>query len=59
MLIISRRCGEAFIIGDDVKISVLSIKGNQIRLGIDAPRETTVLREEVADRRKKEPKDED
>ncbi|WP_298636006.1 carbon storage regulator CsrA [uncultured Umboniibacter sp.] len=52
MLIISRRCGESFIIGDDVKITVLSVKGNQIRIGIDAPKETTILREEVADRRR-------
>ncbi len=52
MLIISRRCGESFIIGDDVKITVLSVKGNQIRFGIDAPKETTILREEVVDRRK-------
>jgi carbon storage regulator len=51
MLIISRRCGESFIIGDDVKITVLSVKGNQIRVGIDAPKETTILREEVRDRR--------
>lgn len=51
MLIISRRCGESFIIGDDVKITVLSVKGNQIRIGIDAPKETTILREEVRDRR--------
>ena len=51
MLIISRRCGESFIIGDDVKITVLSVKGNQIRIGIDAPKETTILREEVLDRR--------
>jgi len=52
MLIISRRCGESFIIGDDVKITVLSVKGNQIRFGIDAPKETTILREEVVDKRK-------
>ncbi|RMA81413.1 carbon storage regulator CsrA [Umboniibacter marinipuniceus] len=51
MLIISRRCGESFVIGDDVKITVLSVKGNQIRIGIDAPKETTILREEVIDRR--------
>ena len=51
MLIISRRCSESVIIGDDVKLTVLSVKGNQIRLGIDAPKETTILREEVVDRR--------
>jgi len=47
MLVLSRRLGETLIIGDDVKITVLGISGNQIRLGIDAPREVSVHREEV------------
>lgn len=47
MLILSRRSGESFLIGDDVTITVLSSKGNQVRLGIDAPRKTPVHREEI------------
>lgn len=53
MLIISRRSGETLVIGDDIKITVLSTKGNQIRLGIDAPKETKVYREEILERLKK------
>lgn len=47
MLVLSRRLGETLIIGDDVKITVLGISGNQVRLGIAAPREVSVHREEV------------
>jgi carbon storage regulator len=47
MLILSRRPGESIRIGDDVMITVISISGNQIRLGIRAPREIRVLREEI------------
>lgn len=47
MLVLSRRLGETLIIGDDVKISVLGISGNQVRLGIDAPKDISVHREEV------------
>lgn len=47
MLVLSRRLGETLIIGDDVKISVLGISGNQVRLGIDAPKDVSVHREEV------------
>ncbi len=47
MLILTRRVGESVMIGDDVKISVLGIKGNQIRLGVAAPREISVHREEI------------
>jgi carbon storage regulator len=50
MLILTRRIGESVMIGDDVKISVLGIKGNQIRLGISAPREVAVHREEIFQR---------
>ncbi len=47
MLILTRRTGEAVIIGDNVRIAVLDIRGNQVRLGVEAPREVTVHREEV------------
>jgi carbon storage regulator len=47
MLVLSRRLGETLIIGDDVKITVLGISGNQVRLGIAAPKEVSVHREEV------------
>ncbi len=50
MLILSRRCGESFMIGDDIKVTVLASKGNQIRLGIDAPRTLPVHREEIFQR---------
>lgn len=47
MLILTRRIGENLIIGDDVKIAVLGVKGNQVRLGIEAPKTTSVHREEI------------
>jgi carbon storage regulator len=47
MLILSRRPGESVTIGDDVIVTVVSVSGNQIRLGITAPREVRVLREEI------------
>ena len=47
MLILSRRPGESLIIGDNITINVLGIQGNQVRLGIEAPREVTVHREEI------------
>jgi carbon storage regulator len=47
LLILTRREGENIIIGDDVTISVLGIKGNQVRIGIDAPKNVSVHREEI------------
>ena len=47
MLILTRRMGETLIIGDDVNVTVLGIKGNQVRLGINAPNDVSVHREEI------------
>jgi len=50
MLILSRRCGEAIVIDERVTITVLSIKGRQVRIGIDAPDDVNVHREEIYQR---------
>ena len=47
MLVLSRRLGETLIIGDEIKLTVLGISGNQVRIGIAAPKEVSVHREEV------------
>ncbi len=54
MLILTRRVQEAIMIGDDVTVTVLGVKGNQVRFGIDAPRSTACHREEIYHRLKKE-----
>jgi carbon storage regulator len=54
MLILSRRVGETLIIGDDVRTTILEIRGNQVRIGITAPKEIPVHREEVYDRIRRE-----
>ena len=47
MLILTRRVGETVVIGDDVDVTVLGVKGNQVRIGVKAPRDVSVHREEI------------
>ncbi|HSV90939.1 MAG TPA: carbon storage regulator CsrA [Nitrospiraceae bacterium] len=54
MLILTRRIGETVMIGDEVTITVLRVKGSQVRVGINAPKSVAVHREEVYDRIKRE-----
>ena len=54
VLILTRRVGEKLVIGENVTVTVLGVKGNQVRIGIDAPRDVTVHREEVYERILKE-----
>lgn len=54
MLILTRRLGESLSIGDDVKLTVLSIKANQVRIGIEAPKEVSIQRTELLEKNQKE-----
>jgi len=58
MLILTRRVGETVVVGDEVTVTVLGIKGNQVRWGINAPRNVAVHREEIFERIKREEQDE-
>ena len=50
MLILTRRVGETLMIGDDVSVTVLGVKGNQVRIGVNAPKDVSVHREEIYER---------
>ena len=50
MLILTRRVGETLMVGDDITVTVLGVKGNQVRLGVNAPRDVAVHREEIYNR---------
>lgn len=54
MLILTRRVGETLVIGDNVTVTVLGVKGNQVRIGVNAPKDVPVHREEIYERIKRE-----
>jgi len=54
MLILTRRAGEALRIGDDIEVTVMAVNGSQVRIGINAPRDVAVDREEIAERKRRD-----
>lgn len=54
MLILTRRVGETLMVGDEVTVTVLGVKGNQVRIGVNAPKDVSVHREEIYQRIQKE-----
>lgn len=59
MLILTRRVGETVVIGEDIVVTVLGVKGNQVRIGVKAPRDVAVHREEIFERIKREGDEDD
>jgi carbon storage regulator len=57
MLILTRRVGEAVVIGEEVTVTVLGVKGNQVRIGVNAPKSVSVHRDEIFERIKTERED--
>ncbi len=57
MLILTRRVGETLMVGDEVTVTVLGVKGNQVRIGVNAPKDVSVHREEIYQRIQKEKTD--
>jgi len=55
MLILTRRVGETLMIGDNITVTILGVKGNQVRVGVDAPRDVSVHRQEIYERIQDQP----
>jgi len=59
MLILTRRVGETLMVGDEVTVTVLGVKGNQVRIGVNAPKDVSVHREEIYQRIQRERSDDE